>query len=301
MIVYYKNSEIDRKLWDNCIKNSHSVKPYGYSWYLDIMSPGWEALVDDDYDSVFPVPCFSRFGIQYVATPAFLQQLGAFSPDKPASVVINEFLEYMPDFYKLIDLCVGQKIDFNSYKVTEKSNFELDLSDSYDKLLDGFTAGCRKNILIATRKKPELTTDISPEELINLLKLDKGLIISGIKIGDYDRLRRLMTYCLSNKNGKIIGVRATKKRILYGVFMIKSRGSITLLFAANTTESRGGLTRYFVINEIIKESALTRTILDFAGSSIPSMASFIESFGSIRVPYYRIYRNRLFWPVRFMK
>ena len=84
MIVYHKNNEIDREQWDNCIRILPGAKPYAYSWYLDIMAPGWQALVDDDYDSVFPVPGFSRFGIQYIATPVFLQQLGAFSPDKPA-------------------------------------------------------------------------------------------------------------------------------------------------------------------------------------------------------------------------
>ena len=109
MIVYHKNNEIDREQWDNCIKSSPGVKPYAYSWYLDIMAPGWQALVDDDYDSVFPIPCFSKFGIQYVATPIFLQQLGAFSPDKPASQAIIEFLDYMPDIYRLIDLCWGRK------------------------------------------------------------------------------------------------------------------------------------------------------------------------------------------------
>jgi hypothetical protein len=33
----------------------------------------------------------------------------------------------MPDFYKLIDLCVGQRIDNDHYKVTLKANYELDL------------------------------------------------------------------------------------------------------------------------------------------------------------------------------
>jgi hypothetical protein len=54
MIVYHKNHEIDREQWDKCIRNSPGTKPYAWSWYLDIMAPGWEALVDDDYDSVFP-------------------------------------------------------------------------------------------------------------------------------------------------------------------------------------------------------------------------------------------------------
>jgi len=69
----------------------------------------------------------------------------------------------------------------------------------------------------------------------------------------------------------------------------------------NTPASRKDLTGYYVINEWIKESAGTKTILDFEGSSIPSIAHFFESFGSTNVPYYRIYRNLLPWPVSLLK
>ena len=44
MIDYLKNNEIDREQWDNCIRNSPGVKPYAYSWYLDIMAPDGKAL-----------------------------------------------------------------------------------------------------------------------------------------------------------------------------------------------------------------------------------------------------------------
>jgi hypothetical protein len=301
MIVYLKNHEIDREQWDNCIRNSPGVKPYAYSWYLDIMAPGWEALIDDDYDSVFPIPANKRFGIQYIATPVFLQQLGAFSPDKQISQVVLEFMDYMPDFYKLIDLCVGQNINFDGFKVTEKSNFELDLSFPYEKLKEGFTSDCRRNINIAIKKKIELTNKVSPEELINLFLTNKGIALKGIKLRDYDRLKNLMNYCLGSKKGKIIGIRAARKRLIFGVFLVQIKGSVTLLFTANTKESKEKRAGYFVINEIIKENSLKEIILDFSGSSIPSIASFMESFGSVNKPYYRIYRNRLFWPVRIMK
>lgn len=301
MIVYHKHNEIDREQWDNCIKNSPGVKPYSYSWYLDIMAPGWEALVDDDYDSVFPIPGFSKFGIQYVATPVFLQQLGAFSPDKPSSKALIEFLEYMPDFYKLVDLCVGHKIDYDGYKVTEKVNFELELSKSYEKLWENFSPHCKRNIEASAKKKPELFSDITPNEIIDLFIMNKGKDIKGIKIRDYERLKNLMNFCLKNKKGRIIGVRATKKRLIFGVFVVESSGNKTLLFVVNTPESRTRRIGYYVVNELIKEHSSTRTILDFAGSSIPSIASFMESFGPVKVPYFRIYRNRLLWPVRMMK
>jgi len=301
MIVYLKNPEIDREQWDNCIAASHSFKPYAFSWYLDIMSPSWEALVDDEYDAVFPLPGFSRFGIQYITTPIFLQQLGAFSPDNNVEKVIHEFIDYMPEFYKFVDLCVGQKVDYKGYKTIERSNFELDLSLPYENLWDGFTSDCRRNVQLSGKKRLELTNEVSPEELVNLFVWNKGGELKGIKIRDYERLKNLMNYCINNKKGKIIGVRTARKKLIFGLFLIKIKGSVTILFTANTPESRDKRIGYFVINEIIKENASTETTLDFAGSSIPTVASFMESFGSKNVPYYRIYRNRLPWPIRMMK
>jgi hypothetical protein len=301
MIVYHKNNEIDREQWDNCIRNSPGVNPYAYSWFLDLMAPGWQALVDDDYDSVFPVPGFNRFGIQYIATPVFLQQLGAFSPDKPASEAIVEFLDYMPDFFKLIDLCVGQKIENDRYKVTEKINFILDLSKPYETISDNFSNHCKRNIESSIKKKPELVSDITPEEIINLFLQNKGKEINGIKIRDYQRLKNLMNFCIKNKKGRIIGVRAARKRLIFGIFLVEIRGSKTILLVVNTPQSRERRIGYFVVNELIKNYSSTRTILDFAGSSIPSIASFMESFGCVKVPYYRIYRNKLFWPVSMFK
>lgn len=301
MIVYHKNNEIDREQWDNCIKNSPGVKPYAYSWYLDIMAPGWEALVDDDYDSVFPVPRVSRFGIQYVATPPFVQQLGAFSPDKPVSNAIIEFLNYMPGFYKLIDLCVRQKIDIDGYKVTEKDNFELDLSKSYDKIWDNFSSFCKKNIEISAKKRPEIVSDITPDEILDLFIRNKEIQIRRINLRDYERLKNLINFCLMNKKGRLIGVRDTKKRLIFGLFLVETIGSKNLLLAVNTPQSRESRIDYFVVNDLIKNHSSTKTILDFAGSSIPSIASFMESFGCVNTPYYRIYRNRLFWPVRMIK
>jgi hypothetical protein len=301
MINYLRHEEIDREQWDNCIKDSPRVKPYAFSWYLDNMSPGWEALVDDDYDAVFPIPGFRKYGIQYIATPIFLQQLGAFAPDTPLQRALNEFFEYMPDFYKLIDLCVGQRIESDRYKLTLRTNYELDLSKSYEKLWNGCSKHCRRNIESSARKKPEIVNDVTPDEIIDLFISNKGADIRGVKPRDYQRLASLMNFCIRNRKGRILGVRSGKNKLIYGLFLVEIKGCKTMLLIANTPASRERRTGYYVVNEIIKESAGTRTILDFAGSSIPSIASFMESFGSINVPFYRVYRNRLPWPIRMFK
>lgn len=301
MINWLQHIEIDRERWDNCIKDSPGVKPYAFSWYLDIMAPDWEALIDDDYDSVFPIPAFRKYGIQYIATPIFLQQLGAYSPDELQTKVIDEFIEYLPDFYRLIDLRTGQRISSDKYKVTLHSNYELDLSKTYDKIHDNFSSHCKRNIQKSGKKRPEIVYDITPEELISLFQNNRGLEVRGIKPIDYQRLQSLMTYCLRNRKGRILGIRKSKKKVLYGMFLIEIKGSKTMLFVVNTPESREKRLGYYVVNELIREFSSTKTILDFAGSSIPSIASFMESFGSRNIPFYRIYRNRLPWPVRMFK
>jgi hypothetical protein len=301
MIAYLKNHEIDREQWDNCIKASASSKPYAFSWYLDIMAPGWEALIDDEYDSVFPLPGFSRFGIRYITTPIFLQQLGAFSPDNPVNRVIHEFIDYMPEFYRFVDLCVGQKVNYEGYAINERANFELDLAKPYESIRESFSVHCRRNIESATKKNPDLVSDISPDEIIDLFMRNKGKEINGIKMRDYQRLKNLMDFCIRNKKGRIIGVRATKKRLIFGIFLIEVRGSITLLFVVNTEESRSKRIGYFAVDDLIRNHSSARTILDFAGSSIPSVASFMESFGAVNNVYYRICRNKLPWPVRMLK
>lgn len=301
MITYRENNEIDKESWDKCIKNSTGAKPYAYSWYLDIMAPGWQALVDDNYDIAFPLPAFSRFGIHYIATPVFLQQLGAFSAKKLETDQINEFLDSIPEKFKLIDLCLGQKPDSSAWPVNIKSNFELDLSKPYADLWKNFSLHCRRNIEASSKIQPELVSDVSQDEIIDLFIRNKGKDIQGIKVRDYQRLKNLMDFCICNKKGRMAGVRSERGQLIFGIFLVETEGNIIMLFVVNTAQSREKRIGYYVVNEIIRSNADTRTTLDFMGSSIPSIASFMKSFGSIDVPYFRIFRNQLPWPVRFLK
>jgi hypothetical protein len=207
----------------------------------------------------------------------------------------------MPEFYKLIDLCIGQKLDNPEFQVYEKVNFELDLSKPYDSIYNSFTDHCKRNIDASAKQRIEFVSDITSDELIDLFKENKGKEIAGIKSDDYQRLRNLINFCVINGKGKVIGVRGNRQELIFGIFLVDVKGNKTILFVVNTSLSRERRIGYFLVNELIKNSSSTKTILDFAGSSIPAVASFMESFGCTGVPYYRIYRNRLFWPVRLLK
>lgn len=301
MIEYLSGKEINREKWDMCVCSVPGCKPYAYSWYLDIMAPGWEALVDDDYDSVFPVPAFRKYGFYYIATPVFLQQLGIFSPDNNVSSKLDEYMSFMPEFYRLIDLCIAQPPDGTDFQTTARDNYELDLSKSYSKLWEGYSTDCRRNVRLAIEEKLEIEENVSPAKVISLFRNNSGRGVRGVKNRDYIKLESLMQYCTENGKGRILGVRNQAGELIYGLFIVIVHGSVTLLFTATSAESREKRTGYLVVNSLIEEYCDSHRILDFAGSSMPGVADYNRSFGSTLVPYYRIFRNNLPWPVKLFK
>jgi len=301
MIVHLRNSDIDTAKWDKCVSGTPGVKPYGYSWYLNIMSPGWEALVEDDYSSVFPLPAYRKYGIDYLSTPAFTQRLGLFSSSADLKTKINAFLENIPDRFRLADLCISQEAVSNEFVIIPRVNYELDMSHEYDHLYESFSHHCKRNIDVSAREKHDLVSDIRPEELVALFRKNRGHEIRELSDVHYNRLIELIGHCVSNSKGRLVGVRDAGRKLISGIFLVESDGNRIMLLVVNTSQSREKRLGYYAVNELIKESAGTKTILDFEGSSIPSVASFMESFGSRNVPYYRLYRNHLPWPVKWIK
>lgn len=301
MIAFLNNEEIDRDKWDSCLAEVPGVRPYPWSWYLDIMSPGWSALVDDDYDSIMPLPAFRKLGFSYIATPLFLQQLGVYSPDLEGSGKIREFMQYLPEIYRLIDLSVAQEVDIPGFKTSVRTNFELSLKESYDTLWFNYLTECRRNINIAHRYPQDIVDDITPHEIITLFRNNIGSRAGVIRETNYRRLHNLMDHCLSANRGRILGVRSPKGKLLWGIFIIDAYNRLTLLFTAGSRKSRELRSAYHVIDNVIRENAGSGKIVDFAGSSVPSIAMFMKSFGGLRTTYYRLYRNSLPWPIRFLK
>jgi hypothetical protein len=301
MIVYLRNEEIDRDKWDGCLAEMPGIRPYPWSWYLDIMAPGWEALVDDDYDALFPLPAFRKYGFRYVASPLFLQQLGAFAPDGDRTGRAAEFISFIPEFFRLVELSVGQAAEVPGYSITPRTNFELRLADPYESLWFNYSTDCRRNINIAHRFQQEIVNDVTPHEIIALFRNNIGRRAGVIRETNYRRLHHLMDFCTSTGRGRLVGVRSPKGKLLWGMFLIDTMNRITLLFTAGSRKSRELRTAYHVIDSVINESAGSGKTVDFAGSSVPSIALFMKSFGGIKTTYYRLFRNTLPWPVRLLK
>lgn len=300
MIRYLHNHQIDRDEWDTCIKASMPGLPYAYSWYLDIMAPGWCALVDHDYQTVFPLPTRRRLGVKYIFIPPFMQCLGLFPKEQVKIGDAGEFLGFIPDIYRFIDLSIINNPGNCPGRITVRDNYRLSLEIDYNTIRENFSSDCRRNISKAAGEDQTIVSSVVPSEAINLFRNGSGRRIKGIRDKDYYRLDQLMNYASDNQRGSFLAIKSGGK-LIYSLFYLLTPGQITLLFTATSDESREKRSGYLAIDHIIKQYAGKDLVLDFAGSSIPAIADFIRSFGARPTTYYRIYDNRLPWPVRALK
>ena len=106
MIQYLTHNQINLNKWDATVAECGNI--YAYSWYLDIVRPGWDALVEDDYQSVMPLTGGKKFGVNYLFQPYFAQQLGVFSKQSLTPEKTEAFLKAIPSKYRFAEIRLNE-------------------------------------------------------------------------------------------------------------------------------------------------------------------------------------------------
>lgn len=283
MIKFLKNKEIDKQKWDSCLERSEHAKIYGYSWYLDVVSPDWSALIQGDYKSVFPLPIKKRLGIVYISQPLFTQQLGLFSSDTSTS--FEDFLSQIPKKIWLRTLQVHN----DSVNGVAKDNLELDISVDIEKIREKYSQNIKRNIKKA-REHDLMLKECSIQSLIQLFKENKGKEVKEMNKKSYSILGKLLDKIKENKKGNCYGAFKDNELISAAFFSNCFKRSVYLFSASNAYAKRVGA-NHLLIDTYIEKYKRDSLILDFEGSVIPSLARFYASFGAVKKPYYIIKRK----------
>ena len=149
MIKYVRHSEIDRVKWDKTIYASPQGEVYAVCWFLDIVSPGWDALISGDYEIVFPLTKRKKFGFQYLFQPHFTQQLGIFSLKEILPNEIEKFLLAIPRQFRLIEIQLNAGNIFSTAKgftVASRKTHLLDLSGEINSIRTGYSENLKRNL-----------------------------------------------------------------------------------------------------------------------------------------------------------
>ncbi len=295
MIRYLKNSEIDTEKWDACIKASFNGIVYAYSWYLDTVHEQWDALVEDDYIRVMPLPVARKMGVSYIMQPYFVQQLGVFSRDILTPEIVGSFISHIPKKFKVVD------INLNSYNTPDKgadelianSNYVLDLINSYPSIAKKYSSNAKRNLNKSLKSKLTLVRGIKPEVMIDLFRQNRGKTLKKWGEKEYDRLKRLIYRVLYKGGGLLYGVYDEQNRLCAAAFFLRGQNRLIFLFSATSEggKKKGAMT--FLIDGVIREYSPGKLVLDFEGSNDKNLARFYRGFGAKKVTYYRYRRNNM--------
>ena len=295
MINYFRHIQIDKDRWDNCISKSLNRRVYAFSWYLDLVSPGWEALVEDDYKCVFPLTCRRKWATSYLAQPYFAQQLGIFSPEIIQETHVSDFIRAIPKKFRFaeIHLNATNRNISDSWHSVMRINHEAGLSASYEELSGKYAQNTKRNIRKALESGITLSHATGVDELIALFRENFGQKEGKLKAVQYETLRRLILHCIDRKAGYIIGAMSKEGELSAGAFFLFDQARVYFLFAASAPAARENGAMFFLIDRFISENAGKPLVLDFEGGNEQNLGRFYKSFGAIEVLYPALRINRL--------
>ncbi len=301
MIRYLKHEEIDFAKWDQCVRSSPANIIYAHSWYLNLVSPFWDALVSDDYEAVFPLTWNRKFGVDYLYQPYFTQQLGMFSNDPADTKLLGEFLIAIPKEFKLIEINLNAKnaIPKNvSFESSGRLTHILNLAQSHDQISSSYSDNLKRNLKKAM--KEELTVNES-ENFSFAIELFKSVKSSVVPMDDYhyELLEKICDYAISNRYGKYFEVHSKDNKIISAGFFLISENQIIHLLSTSNPEGKNTGAASHLMDFVIREYADSNFSFDFEGSNIESVARFYKSFGSHEVSYIHLRQNNLPWWLRF--
>lgn len=303
MIKYLKHEEINFKLWDNCIENSINGYIYAYSWYLNIVAGEWDALVEDNYVRVFPLPYRKKYGIKYIYQPPFTQQLGLFSTALQGFAKVHEFILAIPKEFKLVEINLNKYYksrERKEYNLLENTNLEMELTGDYETLFSRYSKNLKRNVKKAKKHGLQLNRHVNPEGIIALFKANKGEELKVYSYDDYVKLGRLMYMLLHKGKAVIYGAMSHENNLLSAALFLRDQQRYIFLFSGLSEEGKEKAAMPFLINEFIDENSQTQMILDFEGSNNANLARFYKSFGASEFKYYGLRYYRFPFPLNGM-
>jgi hypothetical protein len=295
MIRYLEQDKINRSKWDMCIEESINGMIYAKSWFLDVVAEEWDALVENNYERIFPLVRRKKWGIEYLYQPVFTQQLGLFSKTLLTEKSVGEFLDAIPSKFRFaeINLNTFNKVPAGKYKTTAWVTHELDLIKSYNALRSSYSTNLKRNLARAEKEGLTLNKNIKPDDVIRLFRENRGRSLKRLGDEAYLKLSRLSYSGIYKGLIQTYGIYSKRNDLVAGAIFLQSKKKMIFLFSGLNAEGRETGAMAFLIDQFIREHQHKHLTLDFEGSNDPNLARFYKSFGSARITYPHLEMNRL--------
>ncbi|MCL1943083.1 MAG: hypothetical protein FWF54_05990 [Candidatus Azobacteroides sp.] len=273
-IIHLKHDKIDFLKYDYCIENSSQGTVYAMSWYLNVVSPGWDVLMADNYSYVMPIPLKKKCFFKYIVQPMFCQQLGVFSLKLLTADILRLFIRNIP--YRYYNLQFNTGNIFDNIEKYMKRNYTLNLNESNINIKIKYSNNCFRNLKKAKKECFIIHRQMSKDVYLKMI-VDNG---GNRPIKHFISLwSSLITQMEKNAKIEIWGVSDIEQNLFSCSLFLQWKNKFYYLVPISTIAGKQKQSMSFLLDSFIQEYAQTNSVLDFEGSSIPGIARFYEGFG----------------------
>lgn len=308
-----ERGQIENVVWNDFIAHSPQAAPYGCTWYLDVVWPGWKAVVVSKKGqmlAVMPVKISKKHGVSYIFNPLFCQYVGIFfgAIEKKNTTLtlalkkrlVKAVVEALPAEVKVFNLKFAPEFDYPlpfhwaGYELHTRYSYWLDNQADKALIFKNFEERTRTYINKAVKTRLTVYTVDSIENIVELAETRSAYPLDG------KLLNKLWTALRQQGKGTALEVRDTAGRLHAGLIYQEFQHKIIHLFSAYDAElgNQGGMS--LAIWKSIETAGPEIGIIDFEGSMLEPVENFFRGFGTRPVPYLQIKKNTFPKPVRWL-
>lgn len=294
-IHHLAHSEINKTRWDECVSASPQFILYGLSWYLDVVSPNWEALIieeNDSYVAVLPIPIQHKYGISFIHQPLFCQFLMIFSPKIIDYQLFVEELFKNYRFSAKFNLAIIPSDD-NLLSIKPLQTHLLDLSPDYQTIYQQYSFDRKQNLKRALKANWQLEESQDVRPMIQLFRQNHEYQIrGGVAQKAYIILEKLFAEIQKRGLGKL-WYATQQGQIEAACWFVFSGNRVIYLFNAASSVGRKGNARTFLLDKFFQEHAGKNYLFDFESPTIEAIDQFYASFGAKTEVFWQVSWNKL--------
>lgn len=293
-IQFVAQEDIDRLKWDSCVHYANNGNVFGYSWYLNNVAKEWDALVEDDYTSVFPLIWRQKYwNVKELYQPLIMQQTGIYSVQALSYKRVQAFIDAIPEDLKLVNVHLNHQNNFkisSPWKLSPLDNYHLYLNATYDTVVKDYSPSVLQKLEQAKLAQLRPVNSLKPEKIVDFYKkythdtrqLDRR----------YHQYLRIMYNVLHRSWGFASGVENAKGDLVAVGFFIYSHGKVMHLLSAASPEGRSKAADVYLLDMLIRTHAGRPTLLDFNGND-----PIAEVFGAKKIQYQQLQKDSRKWGI----
>lgn len=289
-VRFVPQEELDQQKWNSCVHFAPNGHIFGYRWFLDQTARHWDALVEDDYHSVMPLPYdqvfFRRPALQQ---PKLIRELAIYSVRALSPARVKAFWRAIPEQYRTIQLTIEPQSrprlpEYQLSEVAEPFHF-LDLSKPYETIAASFSDELKNQLQQAEAADLLPISSIKPERIAEFYR--KQTRNTAREEWIFHGLQRIMYQVLHRGWGFASGLQNRQGELLAVAFFIYSHGKVMAFISVESAIGKKEHALALLLDYFIRSHAGRPLMLDF--QAVPN--DLAGSFGGYTEPRFHVTRD----------